>query len=164
MLDEKEVRKILRDIGHPKFNIYAERLLSRVSDPKIVFNIINEADFCKKWQSIKKRIQKDQWLKNRVLFWQTIYERSCERLREKGVRIREPQDVEISLERMKVAHEIKAIRIKLGYTQKELAKKLKVIQQYISKIENGHENVSVGTLKRIADVFGKVVEINFIDA
>ena len=98
------------------------------------------------------------------MFWQTIYERSCERLREKGVRIREPQDVEISLERMKVAHEIKAIRIKLGYTQKELAKKLKVIQQYISKIENGHENVSVGTLKRIAAVFGKVVEINFIDA
>lgn len=155
MLDEKEVRKILRDIGHPKFNIYAERLLSRVSDPKMVFSILHEIDFCRKWTTIKRRIQKDQWLKDRIVFWQTIYERTCERLKKQGVRIRETQDANIPPERIKVAHEIRNIRIKLGYTQKEIAKKLGVIQQYISKIENGHENVSVDTLKRIADVFDK---------
>jgi len=62
---------------------------------------------------------------------------------------------------MKVAHEIRNIRIKLGYTQKEIAKKLGVIQQYISKIENGHENVSVDALKRIADALDKrlVIEL-----
>ena len=161
MLDEKEARKILKDIDHPKFDIYAERLLSRVSDPKMVFSIIDEVDFCRKWQSIKRRIQKDQWLKDRVVFWQTIYERVCETLRENGIKIRESKEMEISPERVKVAHEIKNIRIKLGYTQKEIAKKLGVIQQYISKIENGHENVSLDTLKRIADVFDKrlVVEL-----
>ena len=161
MLDEKEVRKILKDAGHPKFDIYAERLLSRVSDPKMVFSILHEVDFCRKWPTIKRRIQKDQWLKDRVVFWQTIYERTCERLREQGVRIRETQDANIPPERIKVAHEIRNIRIKLGYTQKEIAKKLGVIQQYISKIENGHENVSVDTLKRIADVFDKrlVIEL-----
>ena len=155
MLDEKEVRKILKDIDHPKFNIYAERLLSRMSDPRMVFDIIDEVTFCRKWPTIKRGIQKDQWLKDRVVFWQIIYERACERLREQGVRIREPQDAEISPERMKVAHEIRNIRIKLGYTQKEIAKKLGVIQQYISRIENGRENVSVDTLKRIADAFNK---------
>lgn len=155
MLDEKEVRKILKDMDHPKFDIYAERLLSRVSDPKMVFGIIDEVTFCRKWPAIKRRIRKDQWLKDRVVFWQTIYERACERLREQGIRIREPQDAEISPERMKVAREIRNIRIESEYTQKEIAEKLGVIQQYISRIENGHENVSVDTLKRIADVFNK---------
>ena len=161
MLDEKEVRKILKDADHPKFDIYAERLLSRVSDPRMVFDIIDEVVFCRRWQAIKRRIQKDQWLKDRVVFWQTIYERACERLRKQGIRIREPQDMEIPPERMKVACEIRNIRIKLGYTQKDLAKKLGVIQQYISKIENGRENVSVDVLKRIADVFNKrlIVEL-----
>lgn len=160
-LDEDEARKILKDAGHPKFDIYAEKLLSRMSDPRMVFDIIDEVTFCRKWPTIKRGIQKDQWLKDRVVFWQTIYERACERLRERGIRIREPQDAEISPERMKIAREIRNIRIKLGYTQKETAKKLGVIQQYISRIENGHENVSVDTLKRIADVFDKklVVEL-----
>jgi DNA-binding XRE family transcriptional regulator len=161
MLDEKEVRKILKNADHPKFDIYAEKLLSRVSDPKIVFDIINEVSFCRRWQVIKRRIQKDQWLRDRVVFWQTIYERAYERLREQGIRIRKHQGEKVSSERMKVAYEIKNIRMKSGYTQKEMAKKLGVIQQYISKIENGRENVSIDTLKRIADVFNKrlIVEL-----
>ena len=161
MLDEKEVRKILKHAEHPKFDIYAEKLLSRVSDPRIVFGIINEVTFCRKWQTIKRRIQKDQWLKDRIVFWQTIYERVYENLSERGIKIREPWEEKIPPERMEVARKIRVIRIKSGYTQKKMAKKLGVIQQYISKIENGHENLSVDALKRIADVFGKklVVEL-----
>ena len=48
----------------------------------------------------------------------------------------------------------KAIELNLDQI-KNIAKKLGVIQQYISKIENGHENFSVDTLARIADVLGK---------
>jgi len=51
--------------------------------------------------------------------------------------------------------EIRNLRIKLGYTQEDMAKKLGTAQQYVSKIENGHENFSMDTLARIADVFGK---------
>ena len=47
----------------------------------------------------------------------------------------------------------------MGYTQEEMAKKLGVIQQYISKLEAGRENLSVDTLKRIADVLGKRLTI-----
>ena len=36
-----------------------------------------------------------------------------------------------------------------------MAKKLGTVQQYISKIENGHENFSIDALARIADVFEK---------
>ena len=69
--------------------------------------------------------------------------------------MREPRKVKIPPERMKLAQEIRDIRVELGYTQKDMAKRLGVIQQYISKIESGHENFSVDTLKRIADVFGR---------
>jgi len=158
-IKENAVRKILRDEDNPKFDIYAEKLLSRVNDPKMVFSIVDKAAFCKKWPSIKKRIKKDRWLGDRVIFWQTIYERILEGLKEQGVKIREPREVEISAERIKLAREIKDIRVELGYTQKDMAKKLGVIQQYISKIENGYENFSVDTLKRIADVFDRKLVI-----
>lgn len=161
-LGETEARKILKDEKHPKFDIYAEKLFSRVSDPKIVFNIVDKVTFCKKWPGIKKRMKRDRWLENRVVFWQTIYERVHERLKIMGIKLREPQEVEIPPERMKLAQEIRNIRMKLGYTQKDMARKLGVIQQYISKIESGHENVSVDTLKRIANAFGKDLVIKLI--
>lgn len=159
-LKEREVRKILKAANHPKFDIYAEKLFSRMSDPRVAFGIVDKVTFCKKWPRIKKRMRKDLWLKNRVVFWQTIYERIHEQLRAKGIRIRESQKAEIPAERIKLAERIRDIRVESGYTQKEIAKKLGVIQQYISKIESGHENFSVDTLKRIADVFGRKLVVD----
>ena len=159
-LDEEKVKKILEDENHPKFDLYAERLFSRVSEPSIVFGFIDEIVFCKKWPGIKKRMRRDRWLRDRGIFWQTIYERVHQRLKEQGIKIREPQEIKIPQERMRLARQIRDIRVKLGYTQKDIAKKLGVIQQYVSKIENGRENISVDTLKRIADVFGRRVVIN----
>lgn len=160
-LEEDEAKKILKDENHPKFDIYAEKLFSRVSDPKIVFSIVDRITFCKKWPSIKKRVSKDRWLRNRVVFWQTIYERALEKLKEQGIKVRGPQETDIPPERMKIARQIRDIREKLGYTQKDMAEKLGVIQQYISKIENGHENLSIDAAKRIADVLGKTLIIKF---
>jgi len=154
-MEESKVREILKDESHPKFNIYAEKLFSRVNNPKVAFGIVDKVTFCKKWPSIKKRMRKDCWLKDRVIFWQTIYEHILEGLKEQGINIRGQREVKIPAERMELAQEIKDIRVELGYTQRDMAKKLGVIQQYISKIENGHENFSVDTLKRIADVFSK---------
>ena len=154
-MEESKVREILKDENHPKFNIYAEKLFSRVNNPKVAFSIVDKVTFCKKWPSIKKRMRKDRWLRDRVIFWQTIYEHILEGLKEQGIKIRSQREVKIPAERMKLAQEIKGIRVELGYTQRDMAKKLGVIQQYISKIENGRENFSVDTLKRIADVFSK---------
>lgn len=160
VLSAAEARKILKNENHPKFDMYAERLFSRVSDPKMVFDIVDRTTFCKKWPGIKKRMGKDQWLKERVAFWQTIYERVYEKLKEEGIKIRQPQVEKIPTERMELARKIRDTRIRLGYTQNGIAKKLGVIQQFISKIENGHENLSVGTLKRIADAFGKRIVVD----
>ncbi|MBU0571574.1 MAG: helix-turn-helix domain-containing protein [Candidatus Omnitrophica bacterium] len=154
-LKESAAKKILKNAEHAKFDIYAEKLLSRVGDPKMVFGIIDKVVFCKKWPRIKKRMRKDRWLNNRVTFWQTMYECIHEQLKKQGIKIRSSQETELPAKRMKLAQQIRAIRIKSGYTQKDLAEKLGVIQQYISRIENGHENFSIDTLTRIADVFGK---------
>lgn len=158
-LDENEVRRILKNESHPKFDIYAEKLFSRVGDPKMAFGIVDKVTFCKKWPAIKRRMRKDSWLKDRMAFWQTIYERVYEKLKEEGIKIRYPQEEKIPAERMKLAQQIKNMRIKLGYTQNDIAKKLGVIQQYISKIENGHENLSLDALKRIADAFDKKIVV-----
>ncbi len=158
-IKENAARKILRNEDNPKFEIYAEKLFSRVNDPKLAFSIVDKVAFCKKWAAIKKRMKKDRWLGDRIIFWQTIYERVLKGLNEQGVRIREPREVKITPERMKLAQEIRDIRVELGYTQKDMASRLGVIQQYISKIESGHENFSVDTLKRIANVFNKKLMI-----
>lgn len=160
-LGESEVREILKNENHPKFDIYAEKLFSRVNEPKMAFTMVDKVTFCKKWQSIKKRMRKDRWLRDRVLFWQTIYERIYEGLKESGIKIRSVQKTDIPAQRLKLSKQIRDIRMKLGYTQGHIAKRLGVIQQYISKIETGRENVSVDTLTRIAGAFHKrlVIEL-----
>ncbi len=158
-LGEGRVREILKNENHPKFDIYAEKLFSRVNEPKMAFSIVDKVTFCKKWPSIKKRMKKDRWLENRVVFWQTIYERVYERLRKSGIKIRSAQETDIPAQRLKLSQQIRDIRMKLGYTQGGIAKRLGVIQQYVSKIETGRENVSVDTLTRIADAFNKKLVI-----
>lgn len=160
-ISEKEARKILRDEKHPKFDIYAEKLLSRVNEPKIVFKIIDKVIFCKKWSRIKKRMRKDRWLKDKITFWDTIYGRVKEQLKEQGIKIRYPAKKRIPQKRLEIAQEFKRMRKILGISQKELASKLGVIQQYISKIETGRENLSIDTLNNIANVFGKELVIGF---
>jgi len=160
-LSEAEVRKIIRDGDNPRFNIYAQKLFSRVNDPKVAFAIIDEITFCRKWPVIKRQMQKDRWLSNRLVFWQTIYERILERFKKQGIKIRQFHGMAVPPEREGIAQQIKDLRLNLGYTQKELAEKLGVIQQYISKIENGRENISVGTLKKIADALDKRLIVKF---
>jgi len=145
-LSEARVKKILKNEHDPRFYIYAEKLFSRVSDPKIVFGYIPKDIFHRNWPIISKRIQKDSWVQGKAEFWQTIYEKT----------------IGGHPERMSIAEEIRNIRAQMGYSQKELAKRLGVIQQYVSKLEAGKENLTLDTLKKIAEVFGKrlVIQLN----
>lgn len=160
ILNEKEVREILKNEKHPKFDTYTEMLLSRISDPEIVFSFINKKAFCRKWPKIKKGLASDRWLKNRILFWQIIYERIHAELEEQGIRLRVPTRIKPPVERVKIVQQIRSLRRRFGYTQKALAKKLGVMQQYISKIESGVENVSIDTLKKIANALHSNLIIN----
>ena len=155
-LSETRVKKILKDEGNPRFYIYAEKLFSRISNSQTAFSYIPQEVFYRHWPVIKQRINKDAWSRGRADFWQNVYNRIREQLKAKEAQL---VAAGISPERISVAQQIRNIRVQLGYTQEEMAKRLGVIQQFVSKLETGRENLTVDTLKRIADVFDKKLVI-----
>jgi len=62
---------------------------------------------------------------------------------------------------VKVAVQIAQERQKHHITQKELAKKLHTSQQSISRIEQGDQNITIGLIERIAEVFGRKPVLKF---
>lgn len=161
-IEEEQVKRILRNSEHEKFNFYAELLLSRVDDPKIVFEFIDEVSFCRKWPNIKKRLRKNKLSNDIVYFWQTIYERIKEQIKKDGIKIKKIKQMPPA-ERVAISEGIRKIRKLKGLTQKEVAQKLGVIQQYISSIESGKDNFSIDTLINIAKALDKRITIEFED-
>ena len=160
-LNEQEVKNILKDPSNPRFPIYVGKLISRVEKPEVVFNFINRVDFCRKWPVIRKRLEKDAWSRNKLVFWQEQYKKERELLQEQGLKLRVRRETAYIPERINIAQILTKQRKQAGYTQEQLAEKLGVIQQFISRVESGQENVCIGTLKRFAEVFHKrlIIEI-----
>ena len=68
------------------------------------------------------------------------------------------------IERIKVslAQKIAVLRDELHLNQSQLAKRMKVSQQFISKLENGdNANVTLETLAKIARSFNMGIKISF---
>ena len=107
---------------------------------------------------IKRRMRKDKWNKERIIFWQAIYENLLARLKKTGFKMRTPS-VKPDPFLAKVGREIRGWRKKKGLAQKELAERMKVNQQVISRLERGEDNVSVKYLRRLADALGADVSI-----
>ena len=61
--------------------------------------------------------------------------------------------------RILMAGEITDARKKSKMTQAEVAKKAKMPQSVIARIESGRHSVSLGTLNRIAHALGKKVQL-----
>lgn len=61
-----------------------------------------------------------------------------------------------------VGYKIKKARLKKGLSQIELAKISKIDQGDISKIENGHWNISIVSLSKIANALDLNLEINLV--
>lgn len=144
--DEREAKRILKNPKHPEFYIFAQRLFSRVGDGETAFAYMDKDEFCRVWPGIRQRMMRDKWLAGKIAFWDGVYKESSDAVYT-GV-----SDLAL---RMDVAKRLRELRIKQGYSQKELAEKLGVIQQYVSKIEKGRENFSLGTLSRIAGILRK---------
>ena len=154
--------QILRDPAHPRFVNLAALLLSRKNAPSEVFReYIRPADFCRHWPSLKKAMNKDAWGSPRVHFWQAVYEKVSEKLKKKGTFIKKlrPQKTDVGL--IMIGEKIRALREARGLTQKALARKLKISQQVISRVESGRQNVSLITLKEIAAALEAKVEVGF---
>lgn len=51
----------------------------------------------------------------------------------------------------RIGRKIVSLRKKQGMTQEDLAGEAEIDRSFLSEIENGHKNISVETLKKIAD-------------
>ena len=69
---------------------------------------------------------------------------------------------ERGVETLLVSHKIADLRERAHMSQAELAKKLHTKQQVVSRMEQDKYKPSLTTLEKIAHVFGKRLEINFI--
>ena len=158
--NEKKIKGILKNSENPRFLFYAARLFYRMRDPKKAFRYINKVTFCREWPAIKKLIRKNSYYSAAPKFWQKIYDTTKTELRKDGTKIPTRKNF-VSPQRLAIAEQIKALRKEKGYTQKEFADKMKVIQQYISIIESGRENFSVETLSSVAKALSKKLIVRF---
>lgn len=62
-------------------------------------------------------------------------------------------------EEFKIGLLIKEMRLKEGMTQEELAKRLHTKKSVISRMENHAEDIRLSTLGKVAEVFGKRIQI-----
>ena len=60
---------------------------------------------------------------------------------------------------MKSIHQqVKEIRLAKGWTQERLANESGLVQEAISRFENGEKGATMGTLSRLATALGKEIE------
>src|SRR3990167_1930472 len=62
---------------------------------------------------------------------------------------------------LKAAMELKKLRKELKISQEELARKMNVKREFITRIESGEQNITIETLNRVAEATGKEFEFRF---
>lgn len=72
-----------------------------------------------------------------------------------------PKTATSNVTSLATGHSLREARRKMGVSQNELATRLQVSPPYLSGIENGRSNTTVGQLSAIADALGVVLEIGF---
>lgn len=153
-----DARKILGNPEHPKFIALSALLLNRKNVPGEVFrDYLEPRDFCRYWNKIKQRMRKDAWGSPRIGFWQAVYEKLLEKYR--GTALVRSKAEPISGFCLSVGDKLRILRKQSNFTQCQLADRLKVSQQLISRIESGRENISLLTLKKITDKLGARIDI-----
>jgi len=161
-ITDARARKILKKPDSTGFLTITALLLSRNNEPRKVFkSYLDPVIFCKHWTAIKRRMRQDRWAEPRIVFWQAIYEKLVEKYHDKGIVFKSETPVKGEFCEA-VGKKLAAVRRAQGLSQKELAGKVGISQQLISRIESGGENVSLMTLAKIARAFKKKVEIEFV--
>lgn len=157
----KEIQAILKDQRHDRFVTTAALLLSRHNAPKEVFDeYLDKKLFVRNWNRIKRQMRKDSWNDPRIVFWQAVYEKLVSEFKEQGLSIRPPKK-EFAVNRLveQVAEKIKTARQELELTQGELAERIGISQQVISRIEKGRSDLRLSTLEKVSSFLGEQIEI-----
>jgi transcriptional regulator with XRE-family HTH domain len=63
---------------------------------------------------------------------------------------------------LSVGRALRRARLDCGISQQELANRLGVSPPYLSTVENGRSNTTIGQLTTIADALGVILEIEFV--
>lgn len=74
---------------------------------------------------------------------------------------RQNQQIREELKYYDLLTELRGAREKLGLTQDELAQKASVNRTTLSKVETGMQNVTVGTLMKLAQAMSLSIKISF---
>ena len=139
----------------------AALLLSRNNIPKEIFDqYLDKMVFVQHWARIKRQMRKDAWNDPRIIFWQAVYEKLVADFREQGIVVR-PRRQENSIGHLiyQAAEMVRTARQKLGLTQSELAARIGISQQVISRIEKGASDIRLLTLDKIFCFLGEQVVI-----
>lgn len=154
---DAEARKILANPGHPSFRVYAARRLATANLPREVFrDYLKKEDFLKFWPAVKRQMRKDSRNRDRIVFWQGVYEYLIKELKTKGTPFARPKaEVRIDPEQKKAGEALRILRRSRKMTQAELAGKAGLTQQHIAKIEKGLARPRFRTLKKIKSILGE---------
>ncbi|OGX27944.1 MAG: hypothetical protein A3D10_00115 [Omnitrophica WOR_2 bacterium RIFCSPHIGHO2_02_FULL_48_11] len=161
-ISSEEIKKILKDPRHERFLNIAALLLSRNNTPREVFaRYLDQKIFVQNWARIKRQMRKDAWNDPRIIFWQAVYEKLGAEFMAKGIALRpakmeEPADQLIRT----IAEKVKLCRRSLGLTQGELAEKIGISQQIISRVEKGRNDIRLLTLEKIFNFLGEQIIID----
>ncbi len=68
----------------------------------------------------------------------------------------------IERKRLDIALKIAEARKSEGYTQNDLAKKLKTTQSVVSRIEKGNQNITLDLLFRIASILNREIRLQMV--
>ncbi|MBI3253013.1 MAG: helix-turn-helix transcriptional regulator [Candidatus Omnitrophica bacterium] len=147
-LPETKIKEILTREDDPRFPRIAGVLLSRIDDPNEVFKLVAPAAFCRRWRAIDREIKSDEWTKEKAAFWKATYMRLSKELRDKGEKIRQPEEIQLDSYDRDLIEKVKQWRKSALMSQKELAELLGYSQQYISGIEKGREKINPDFLKK----------------
>lgn len=161
-ISQKKIVRIFKDEESPSFYSFAAKMFSHVKDPKEAFKYMSKETFCRNWPAIKTEIKKDAWFAQMTDHWQIVYEDAIKELKDRGIKIQKFSSVGITPDRLKLAKDIRSMRLKAGYSQKWIAQLLDVKQPFISKLEAGKVNVSFDMLHKIAGTCLKGVRIRFV--
>ena len=158
-LTQKQIKKIIADPRHERFVEISALLLSRNNAVKEVFDeYLDKETFVRNWARIKRQMRKNTWNDPRITFWQAVYEKIAADFKEQGVALR-PRRQEVTESRLiaDVAKAMREARRASGLTQSELAAKVGISQQIISRAEQGRNDLRLSTLRKIAQGLGKTV-------
>lgn len=159
-ITEEEAKKGLANPEGVDFIELASLLLSRNGIPQEVFSrYLTRERFVTHWARIKRRMRKNSWNDPRIIFWQAIYDYLKKEFQKSGIKLRKERVVPDQFLK-ELGEMFRASRKKTGVTQKELAEKLNISQQVISRLERGESNSSIKTLQQIARALGAELRMN----